>query len=117
MTKDERIQAFEMRISGMSWEEIGLAVGYTPGGVRADLIRCVRDVFRTPNVVYPAIKKYIQREYGGSLLAFASAMGIPRTTAYRVLRSKIPPKSDVIEKILKGTGMTYETAFSLEESQ
>lgn len=41
MTKQECMKAFEMRLNGRNWSEIGRELGYTSTAVRDDLLLCV----------------------------------------------------------------------------
>ena len=42
MTKSERIRAFELRLEGSGWEQIGREIGYTGETVKQDLRRCIQ---------------------------------------------------------------------------
>ena len=63
MTKQERMKAFEMRIDGCNWTQIGRALGYASTTVQQDLMGCIMAKPRQVNCVYPAIKRVIVEEY------------------------------------------------------
>ena len=111
MTNEERTKAFEMRLAGCSWEEIGKAIGYTRQTVQQDLKLCIMGNPRQVNCVYPAIRKVITEKYGGSVTAFSKECGVPVGTLYYVLSGRGDPKGETTMSILRTSGLTYEEAF------
>lgn len=88
MTKRERMKAFELRLEGKSWTRIAEALDYTPATVKEDLLSCITARPRQVNCVFPAIRKIIAEEYGGSVRAFAEDCGISHTAMYYFLSGR-----------------------------
>lgn len=109
MTREEKIEAYAMRLDGHTLQEIGDKFGVTREYIR--LIVGIRGNVRPPkNCVYPAIGKWFS-EHGASLHGFAKEYGVCLTTINNVLTGKTDPSKKTIDKILTATGMTYEEAF------
>ena len=84
-------------------------------GVSQSLIqkRCggpYRTYNKNPNVVYPAIGKYM-KDHGLTNRKLALNAGINYVALYYVLNGKHEPSKSTIDKILAYTGLTYEEAF------
>ena len=114
MTKQERMTAFEMRLEGRSWREIGQALGYSHTAVYNDLQSCIVTRPRQLICIYPALRQVIEQEYDGSINAFADACGVPYNTMYLTLSGRIRPnkRKSVICSV---TGLPPEEAFRLKE--
>ena len=115
MTRQERMKAFEMRLDGKSWTEIGKELGYSSSTVKQDIMGCILASPRQVNCAYPAIRRIITDEYGGSVHAFAIACDVSPNVMYYILPGKSAPKRELIEAILRVTGLSYEEAFQREE--
>ena len=115
MTRFERIKAFEMRLDGKTWTEIGAALGYTANGVRLDIIHCIKYTPRQISCVYPAIRTYIEANCGGSVQQFTRNCGIPYSTLSNILTGRFAPSMPTASAILKETGLTFDEAFRLED--
>lgn len=103
MTKHERLKAFEMRLDGSNWSEIARELGYSSTNVKQDLLGCVMTKPRQVTCVYPAIRRIITEEYGGSVSAFADACGISYGTMYYTLSGKrfVPPeRQEIISAVI-----------------
>lgn len=115
MTKQERLQAFEMRLDGSSWSEIGRALGYSSSNVQQDLKGCVLSKPRQINCVYPVIRRIIRDDYGGSIGAFADACGMTYPSMYYMLSGKClvnPARQAAISAVL---GLPPAEVFAREE--
>jgi len=115
MTRAERMKAFEMRLDGKSWKEIAAQLGYTPNGVRMDMISAIRYTPRQVNCIYPALRAYIVAECGGSVEGFSRHCNIPESTMGNILVGRHQPNMDSTRLILKATGLTFDEAFRREE--
>lgn len=111
MTKQERLKAFEMRLNGRNWSEIGRELGYSSTAVRDDLLLCVSARPHQVTCVYPEIRDIITDKYGGSVSAFARECGISYGTMYYALSGKRPPRSEIQRKICAAINMPPEQAF------
>ena len=63
---------------------------------------------------YPNLEKWI-RDEGMSVLEFSEKIGVHRSTIYAFQYHGIEPRKDLIDKILKYTGMSYEECFEEAE--
>lgn len=119
MTRDQKIEAFTMRIDGYSYQEIANKMGVSRQAVQDYLQRSIsynlRKVRFCGNCVYPNILKYMQ-DHKMNLSDFANAVEMNYANLSRVLKGKNTSKTS-IDKILKVTGMTYEEAFWREENE
>lgn len=118
MTKAEKLTAFQMRMEGISWDDIGEALGYCGTTVYQDIQNSLRRP-KILNVRFPLIKNYIERECGGSLKLFAKMCGLSENTLYGCFSRKLhrDPSKETIDAILKQTGMSYQEAFMEEEQK
>lgn len=111
MTRDERVAAFQMRLDGKSWAQIGAALGYEPDSVAIDLKRCIQRGPRHPVIVYPAIAAYITAHCGGSIYQFAGLCGLRPGSVYDPLAGRCTVSQKMAEAVCAATGLTYEEAF------
>ena len=114
MTKQERLKAFEMRLDGSNWSEIGRELGYSSTTVKQDLLGCVMAKPRQVTCVYPAIRRIITEEYGGSVSAFADACGISYNAMYYTLSGKCFVSEERQEIISAAIGIPPAEAFVRE---
>lgn len=114
MTKHERLKAFEMRLDGSSWSEIGRELGYSSTAIHKDLLGCVMTKPRQVTCVYPAIRRIITEEYGGSVSAFADACGISYGAMYYTLSGKCFVPKERQEIISAAIGIPPAEAFVRE---
>ena len=115
MTKEERLKAFQMRLDGETWADIGKTLGYAHNTVQQDLKMVVCGEPWNVNCVYPSIKKIIIRDYGGSIAAFSRACGISNTSLYYTLTGRGKPSYRTALAIMATTGLTYTEAFGVIE--
>lgn len=115
MTRKDRLKAFEMRLDGSSWSEIGSALGYAATTVKQDLRGCVMAPPRQVTCVYPAIRRVITEDYGGSVRAFADACGITYGAMYYALSGKHSVKPERQKIICTVVGLPPAETFAREE--
>lgn len=115
MTKEERLKAFQMRLDGETWVDIGKTLGYAHNTVQQDLKMVVCGDPWNVNCVYPSIKKIIIRDYGGSIAAFSRACGIQSSSIYYTLTGRGEPSAKMARAIMETTGLTYTEAFGVIE--
>lgn len=111
MTRNDRAAAFQMRLDGKSWAQIGAALGYEPESVAADLKRVLARGPRRPTIVYPAISDYITAHCDGSIHRFAQRCGLRPGGVYDQLTGRGPVSKRLAEAVCAATGLTYEEAF------
>ena len=115
MTKQERLKAFEMRLDGSSWSEIGRELGYTSTTVKQDLQGCVLSKPYQINCAYPAIRRIITERYDGSIRALADACGITYNAMYYTMSGKCIVSDQRKKLIANVLGIPPEEAFQREE--
>lgn len=111
MTNQERRRAFALRLEGGSWESIGKTLGYCGSTVYTDLLSVVRRAPRQPNICFPALRRHVAEQCGGSVGRFAQECGISASTLYTVLQGKSKPSKAAVDRILSATCLSYEEAF------
>lgn len=116
MTKSEIMKAFEMRLDGAGWSDIGRALCYSATTIQENLLGCVMAKQRHATCAYPAIRNVIQEQYGGSLGAFADACGVSYGCMYYMLSGKrvVPEKRQAL--ISSVIGIPPEEAFRREDT-
>ena len=118
MTHAERLRAFEMRLNGATWAQIGAELNYDVATVYNDITCCIRSVPRQVRCCYPAIRQVIIRRHGGSIRAFADYCGLQVNTLYYLFSDPCRrPASATVDAILLATGLTYEEAFRPESKE
>ena len=112
MTNEERIRAYRLRLSGMTWEAIGARIGYAPMTVRNDLFASLQKKPRAPApIIYPAIKSACLTRYGGSLHAMAVDFGIADSTLRDCFLGGATPGEKIISCVEEKLGLSYKDAF------
>lgn len=106
MTNSERRQAFDLRLLGRSWEEIGEQLRYAPTTVFEDMQDCLRGPQRTARCVYPDLRSVLAERYGGSVQAFAEDCGMNLNTAYAVLSGRCRMTESIAARIGQATGLS-----------
>lgn len=115
MTNYERKEAFELRLDGYTWEEIGKTLGYSASTVYGDIFHCIKLPRRSAPCVYPRVTAVIAARYG-NMSRLAKDCGLPYGAVYRCLIGRNSPKHDGIgERICSVTGLTMEEAFVTED--
>ena len=109
MTNGERRTAFELRLSGRSWEEIGETLGYAPPTVFEDMQSCIRQPPHRARCVYPPLGQVLAERYEGSVQALAADCGIPLSTTYAVLSGRCRMTDAVAARIARATGLGADT--------
>ena len=115
MTREEKIKAFEMRLDGYTFEEIGKAFGVSKQAVNQALgvVGTGRKGF---SCIYPNIKRWIT-DNKMSCKEFSNKVGFSNHAAYLWFAGKTVPTKTAVDAILKVTGMTYEEAFATETAE
>lgn len=114
MTNDERRRAFDLRLEGKGWREIGHALGYAGTSVYEDLRMSILMTRKPAPCVYPALAAILARDYGGSISAFASRCGSSYQAMYSVLSGRTTPRK-LGGAICAATGLSQQEAFRLRE--
>ena len=114
MTREEKIDAFTMRLDGYTLQEIGDKYGLSRERIRKmfDSITNESGISRK-NYIYPNISDWmINNNVKQSDLS--KKLGCAQNTIYSYLTGKRSPTFSFINLILELTKMPYEVAFSKE---
>lgn len=115
MTNEERRSAFDGRLRGETWEEIGSRLGYAAPTVLRDLQLCLRQGPRRVRTVYPALGLLIQERYGGNIRAFALDCGINPNTAYSILNGRMDLSPHYLSRMARVLGEDPRRYLSRED--
>lgn len=116
MTRKERMKAFEMRLDGKNWVEIGKELGYSHATVYGDLRICILAQKKPVPCIYPAIARVIADHYDSSINAFAERCEVTYGSMYSLLSGRTTPRS-LGPIVCAVTGLSYEDAFRLNEER
>lgn len=116
MTREQKIEAFTMRLDGYTLEEIGNRFGITKEAVRSMFSRITTESgIVKKQYVYPNIAKWMI-ENNLNQIHFAKALGCSTNTVSSWLTGKKNPSYRFINLVLSETGMTFEEAFKREDT-
>ncbi len=110
MTRQEKIEAYTMRLDGITVQQIADRFGISKQYISQITPSFGRKREHTP-IVYPNIEKHL---FDNQITKkdFASICGVAITNMQLILKGKHSPSKKTIDAILKETGMTYEVAFA-----
>lgn len=116
MTKEQKIEAYAMRLNGVSLQEIadkfGVSKQYIQQTLPTEQLRSRRRHFiRKP--IYPNLETWLFKR-GISNKDFAAMIEVSISTTGRIVSGSQNMSKSTIDKILAVTGMTYEEAFAKE---
>ena len=112
MTKEEKIDAFTMRLNGYTLQEIGDKYGLTRDRIR-QMFAAVTNESRISrkNYIYPNISDWMI-DNNVSQYDLCQKLGCQQQTISSFLTGKREPTFSFINLILELTKMPYEVAFS-----
>ena len=115
MTREEKIEAFTMRLDGYTLQEIGDHFGLSRERIRAILYQTTTaSGIARKQYVYPNIAKWmIENKISPGL--FSKKIGCSQAAVSNWMTGKRDPSYKFINLVLKETGMTYEEAFKRED--
>lgn len=112
MTREEKIDAFTMRLDGYTLEEIGEKYGVTRERIRQIFGNVVNESgISRKNYIYPNIADWMI-ENGITQTKLCKKLGITQNAVSQYLTGKHSPTFEFINLILELTKMPYEVAFS-----
>lgn len=119
MTKEDKIKAFEMRLNGMTFQEIGDHFGVTRQYIESCFKpeRKRKPINKNFKCIYPGLKKWMV-ENNVSIMKMHDDLHpySNHLTLYRNMKTEGLLTIDKIKKILSYTGLTFEEAFGEEVS-
>lgn len=116
MTREQKIEAFTMRLDGYTLEEIGNRFGITKEAVRSMFSRIttesgiVKKQYVYPNIAKWMIENNLNQSY------FAKKLGCSQNAVSSWLIGRNNPSYRFINLVLSETGMTFEEAFKREDT-
>lgn len=110
MTKEERLEAFRLRMEGKTYKQIGEKLHYSPWAVQKDLQTVVEKDAVNPNILYPRLEEIIRTQCGGSINAFARVLQVSRTDLRQFLIHGAAPSERLLERIEAVTRLSREEA-------
>lgn len=116
MTKEQKIEAYAMRLDGVSLQGIADHFGVSKQYIHQLLPGARRsNKKKYESYIYPNIVKFL-RENNVSAKHLAELCDITNSGINHFLSGKSGGSKTTIDKILAVTGMTYEEAFAKEDS-
>lgn len=114
MTKEEKIDAFTMRLNGYTLQEIGDKYGLTRERIRQMFASITTESgISRKNYIYPNISDWMI-DNNVSQYDLCKKLGCVQTTISSYLTGRKPPSFAFINLMLELTKMPYEVAFSKE---
>jgi DNA-binding CsgD family transcriptional regulator len=127
MTREQKIEAFTMRLNGCTLQEIGDKFGITREGVRVmfSTVACKEANIRksTENVKYRNLSNWMRTNDVGMGELWVKMGNKPAnsgtTKISKLLKgdNSLGLRMSQIQKILQITGMTFEEAFATKEDE
>jgi transposase-like protein len=115
MTKEQKIEAYEMILNGESHRAVGEKFGVSKQYVQSLIpARGIRMEAAAESCVYPNIAEWM-RENKMGFSKIARAIGMTPQTVRHSLTGEGEPRKYLIDSMLKLTEMTYEQAFYKED--
>ena len=117
MTREEKIDAFTMRLDGYTLQEIGDKYGLTRERIRQMFAAVTTESgISRKNYIYPNISDWMI-ENNVTQYDLSKKLGCQQTTISSYLTGKRNPSFSFINLILELTKMPYEVAFSKERAE
>ncbi len=120
MTREQKIEAFTMRVDGLSYEEIANKYGVSKQYIYQELCENTKKG-NIKGVIYPNLADWLERE-DISTQKFAEIIGAKANSSSNkslISRRKLRGESlfniREIKRILRYTGMTFEECFAERE--
>lgn len=115
MTREQKIEAFSMRLDGATYEEIGRKFGVSRQCIE-QMIHCKSRKTGADKCIYKGLSDYMA-DSGTDLLELSKVIG-SRCKSTRVITQRITGERkfniEEIKAILALTNMTFEECFSLK---
>lgn len=107
MTRNELVKAFELRVDGLTWDEIGARLFFTGDHVKKSVRNALdgKGSFRVlKSAAYPQLAQYITARYRGNASSFAGAAKVSSNVILRALAGKSRLSGPSLEKIRRVAG-------------
>ena len=113
MTKQDKIDAFVMRLDGYTLQQIGDKFGVTKERIRqivGNNVTTENRIDRTEKIIYPNIKKWAIAHNKTPHQIYMD-INCSKSTKWLTVHGSYGPSLESIKKILNYTGLTFEEAF------
>ena len=111
MTKEQKIEAYTMSLDGCTLQEVGDKFGVSKQRISQMFPQANKKVdAAAENCVYPNISKWMVEHKAGFAVVARGCNSTTPTVRY-ALSSGGSIRKDLIDALLRFTGMTYEEAF------
>lgn len=115
MTHEDRLKAFEMRLIGMTWDQIAAELHYSSASIAEEMHAIVNGRAMRGACIYPAMRQILNRDYHGSMHKFAEASGLSYGRVYSCLTGRTRP-SKTGQLICDFLKMTPEQVFGKKDA-
>lgn len=117
LSNKDKAEAYYMRLEGHTLQEIADKYGVTKQALSQFLPHGLNKYENyAKGCIYPAIARWMIKNKM-SYLSLSKSTGVNNVTLRVALSGKSSPTKFTIDGILKVTGLTYEEAFSTEETE
>lgn len=118
MKREEKIEAFAMKLDGRTYEEIGKHFGVSKQYIERILnVSGIKSTHPLEKVIYPNLGLFIKEHYNG-VLNFYYALGYESRNVgrmYKKLKGEAGMTISEVRKIPELTGMTFEECFEMAD--
>lgn len=115
MTKEQKLDAFSMRLNGATLQEIGDKYGVTRGYIHQMFAYvCTKSGIPRKTYVFPNITDWMEAN-NVTQTDLAKLLGVGQTAVSAYLTGRNDPPMRFISLIIDKTGMPFETAFKRRE--
>lgn len=113
MTREERALALQYREDGFTWQEISEMLGYSEGAVYKDLERVIHAPVKRPQIVFPALTRWVLGNCNGSIIELSRQSSIEKNRLYDICKGRLPPRIEEKETLVAITGISMEELFEV----
>jgi hypothetical protein len=113
MTREERALALQYREEGCTWQEISELLGYSEGAVYKDLERVIHAPVKRPQIVFPALTRWVLGNCSGSIIELSRQSGIEKHRLYDICKGRLPPRIEEKETLAALTGISMDELFEV----
>jgi hypothetical protein len=113
MTREERALALQYREDGFTWQEISELLGYSEGAAYKDIERVIHAQIKRPQIVFPALTRWVMSNCGGSIIELSRQSGIEKNRLYDICKGRLPPRIEEKEALVALTGISMDELFEV----
>lgn len=119
MTNEEKIEAFRLRLQGLSWDEIGERLYFSGNYIYKSLkktltIYDVRKKRTVNDIVFPVLREIIISQYGGSIAKFLKGIHTNEERFREFIFGNIDISENIKKRAADLCGMSVDKLFMKE---